>query len=188
MGKGAEGERLTSQRFGLTYTGHLLRRDIQGGARNFMLMNNEEARDAYRGTGLYSMKSGRSGFMELYGEGYFDWHARHSSNQKQFDGAMTDMTPMQVAPLLADWSPPSPNATVCDIAGGQGHLLASVLQHYPSLKGILVDQPTVVDRSLLYLSSRNVSHRASVVGGSIFEPLPTALAACDAFFLKMILH
>mmetsp|Transcript_64845 Transcript_64845/g.163363 ORF Transcript_64845/g.163363 Transcript_64845/m.163363 type:complete len:420 (-) Transcript_64845:211-1470(-) len=186
--QGSKEEGLTSMRFHLTPAGNLLRKGVPGSLRDYVLYINEESRDAYRAAGIHSMTSGRSGFMEAFGEEHFEWYAQRSSKQKLFDDSMTAMTPVQAGPLLADWSPPSPNATVCDIGGGQGHLLAVILQHYPSLKGLLVDQPTVVNRSLAYLASQNVGDRAAVIGASILEPLPSALAACDAFVLKMILH
>jgi methylase of polypeptide subunit release factors len=35
--------------------------------------------------------------------------------------------------------------TICDIGGGQGHLLCALLKAYPHLTGIVLDLPAVVE-------------------------------------------
>lgn len=181
-------EKVTSPRFALTEAGELLRSDVPGSMRDFVLYMGEESREAYRAAGLKSIATGRSGFFEAFGEEHFEWHARHPEKQKRFDASMTAMASFDALPVLGDWEPPAPNSTICDIGGGQGHFLALLLNHYPSLTGILVDQPTVTGRARTHLAGQGVSQRVTVINASILEPLPRSLAPCDVFLLKLILH
>ena len=59
---------------------------------------------------------------------------------------------------------------------------------YPDLKGIVFDLPPVAARATASLAARGLSPRVTAVAGSFFEPLPQALAGCDVFYLKFILH
>jgi O-methyltransferase domain len=73
--------------------------------------------------------------------------------------------------------------TVCDVGGGNGALLASLLAKYPEMEGILFDQPHVVANAGDIL--RHVAYRCRVVPGSFFESVPEG---ADAYVLKSIVH
>ncbi len=81
-----------------------------------------------------------------------------------------------------DW--PS-EGRVCDIGGGTGTLLASILTEHPKLHGVLFDLPAVVDRAPPVLERAGVSDRVEVVGGSFFDGVPTG---CDRYVLQAIVH
>jgi hypothetical protein len=68
--------------------------------------------------------------------------------------------------------------TVVDIAGGQGALLASILDRNPHQRGILFDLPEV--------TARAIEHpRITRVAGSFFE---SVLEGGDLYTLKWIIH
>jgi len=165
-----------------------LMRAVPGGMRDFAMYMNEESRDAFRSAGLSSVSSGRSGFVEAFGEEHFAWHEHHSEMQQRFDAVMMSLTPVNVAPLLGDWKPPAANSTVCDIGGGQGHLLAKILQQFPETRGWVADQSSVVNRSSAFLKSRGLGDRGTAVAADLLAPMPQELVACDVFVLKLILH
>ena len=74
---------------------------------------------------------------------------------------------------------------VCDIGGGQGHLLTSLLAAQPHLRGTVFDLPEVVGkRELLWADRMGVADRCSYVGGDMFTSVPAA----DGYTMKMILH
>jgi predicted O-methyltransferase YrrM len=75
--------------------------------------------------------------------------------------------------------------TLADIGGGQGELLARILAAYPTLRGILFDQPDVVRSAGALLERAGVADRCEVVGGSFFETVP---AGADAYLLKSVIH
>ena len=64
-------------------------------------------------------------------------------------------------------------------------LLAAVLARYPSVDGVLFDQPDVVAGAHELLSTTGVSPRCRVVGGSFFDAVPDG---GDAYLLKSVIH
>jgi O-methyltransferase domain len=75
--------------------------------------------------------------------------------------------------------------TFCDVAGGYGHLMCALLLANPSLRGIVLDLPEVVeDRDELWATKLGLQQRCQYVAGDMFEAVPEA----DAYSLKMILH
>ena len=80
----------------------------------------------------------------------------------------------------------SPFATIADIGGGHGNILAAILRGHPAASGILFDQPHVVAAAGPYLVASGVADRCRTVGGDFFtDPLP---AGADAYVLSQILH
>jgi hypothetical protein len=67
---------------------------------------------------------------------------------------------------------------IADIGGGIGSLLVDILDAYPSCRGILFDQPKVVQQA--------ISHdRLESIGGDFFQSVP---AGADAYILRWIIH
>ena len=66
-----------------------------------------------------------------------------------------------------------------------GRLLASILQTYPSLHGVLFDLPHVVKGAAPLLAAAEVSNRCEVVGGDVFIEVPTGY---DTYLLSRVLH
>ena len=177
-------------KFSLTPAGDMLRKDHPGTLRDFMLMINEETKFAWRAAGTDALKTGASGFKQHFGQEFWAWHSEsaHEAQMAQFDRAMKSFSVEMAGSLLVDWAPPTPNATVCDIGGGGGHMVAAMAQHYPELKGIMFDLPPVAQRAQATLAAAGVGDRVSTIGGSFLAALPAELAQCDAFYLKFILH
>ena len=72
--------------------------------------------------------------------------------------------------------------TIGDIGGGLGHLLQAVLKSAPKLRGVLFDQPHVVERVGV---DETIANRLVLQGGDFFRgPLPR----CDAYVLMEVLH
>ena len=74
---------------------------------------------------------------------------------------------------------------VCDIGGGTGTLLASVLRANPGASGVLFDLPTVVAKAPPVLEAAGVTDRVELVGGSFFESVPVG---CDRYLMQAIVH
>jgi hypothetical protein len=72
-------------------------------------------------------------------------------------------------------------ATVVDVAGGRGALLAAILARHPAMRGVLFDQPHVV--AGVHLAG--VEDRCDIVGGNMFVEVP---AGGDAYVMKAILN
>jgi hypothetical protein len=75
---------------------------------------------------------------------------------------------------------------LCDIGGGHGHLMCSLLLSRPHLKGTVLEMEEVIqDKTLLWTNKMGIAaDRCSYVSGDMFYEVPSA----DAYFMKMILH
>jgi hypothetical protein len=74
---------------------------------------------------------------------------------------------------------------LCDVGGGHGYLLCSLLAKYPSLRGTVYElESAIMHNDLLWASKMNVGDRCTYVAGDMFKEVPTA----DAYLLKHILH
>jgi hypothetical protein len=69
---------------------------------------------------------------------------------------------------------------VCDIGGGQGVLLHSILTANPHLTGILYDLKNVLKDHVL----TDMSDRVQILDGNFFESVPMA----DVLMLKNVVH
>ena len=119
----------------------------------------------------YSVRTGENAFAAVHGESVWDYLAKHPDEQRVFDEAMTALSEA-VAEEVVDAYDFGRFGTVVDVGGGRGMLLAAVLSRFPSVDGVLFDQPDVVAGAHELLSAAGVSQRCRVVGGSFFDSVP----------------
>lgn len=74
--------------------------------------------------------------------------------------------------------------TVCDLGGGSGAALVSLLSHEPRLRGMLVDVPAVVEGAAAPLAAAGVADRCSLVAGSFLDRVPSG---ADVYLLCRVL-
>jgi hypothetical protein len=73
----------------------------------------------------------------------------------------------------------------CDVGGGHGHTLCSLLVKYPHLQGTVLERPSVIaDPALLRADNMGVGGRCTYVPGDMCQEVPRA----DAYLMKRILH
>jgi hypothetical protein len=130
-----------------------------------------------------TLRTGRAAAPRVLGMPYWDYLATHPDQQALFDQAMQQRAgalSLACVPVL-DWPA---SATIADIAGGTGTLLAAVLQAAPGAHGILVDQPRVLERARPFLQGHGVADRCTLHPGDLFAPPPPA----DLYLLASVLH
>jgi hypothetical protein len=71
--------------------------------------------------------------------------------------------------------------TVVDVGGGQGRLLAGLLEATPGLSGVLVDRPEVVAGAEAVLRAAGVADRCAVVGGDFHTMANENFVVMDHF-------
>jgi SAM-dependent methyltransferase len=90
---------------------------------------------------------------------------------------------LNIPALLAlDWER---SRVVVDVGGGTGQALISILQAHPHLKGILVDQPQVIDGARALVKSAGVETRCKLEPCDIFKSVPSG---ADTYILGHVLH
>jgi len=131
----------------------------------------------------YSVQTGKTSFEHVFGAMIWDYLGKHPDHGAVFDAAMSFVT-ASMGDAVARGYDFSGFETICDVAGGRGLLLGSVLAQHRNLRGILFDRPPVVATAGPTLESAGVAARCQVVGGNFFETLPEA----SAYMVKSILH
>lgn len=177
-----------ARRFGLTEAGRLLQADHPQSLRGVTLL--EEGPEHYAiWRHLPDMvKEGRqNAFMREFGRHAFEHAGVDPDYEQVFDAAMTSYSGLQSGLVLEalDGYDFSGAATICDVGGGRGHMLCSLLAANPHLDGMVLERPDVIaDAGKLWAEPMGVAERCEFVGGDMFRDAPPA----DIYTMKMILH
>ncbi|WP_314251525.1 methyltransferase [Streptomyces kutzneri] len=133
-----------------------------------------------------AVRSGGSVFHELYGKGFFDYlHQDAHESAHVFNRAMTTSS-VQSALDVAELLDLTGISVVADIGGGQGHVLASLLEKHPTVRGVLLDLPGVAAKADPRLRDDGpLAARADIVPGDCREAIPVD---ADMYIIKNILE
>lgn len=132
-------------------------------------------------------EGGRDGFVREFGHPIFVHTVEAPGYGAVFNDAMSSLSGAETAMVLEALAPYDFSAIshVCDVGGGHGHLLCSLLAKYSHVRGTVYELQSVIEqRDLLWAEKMNVASRCEYVAGDMFTAVPSA----DAYFLKHILH
>jgi ubiquinone/menaquinone biosynthesis C-methylase UbiE len=130
-----------------------------------------------------AVQTGETAFDLAHGAPFFDFLAANPALNTLFDGAMAMMSAPENE-VIARTYPFGENTRVADIGGGQGGLLATILQEHPTISCVLFDQAQVLENPA-HLMAASVHDRCELIAGDFFN---TAPPGCDVYILKRILH
>jgi orsellinic acid C2-O-methyltransferase len=173
-----------ADRFELTELGSTLRSDVPESVRSFLTMLCDDWSWQSWGDLVESLRTGEIAVDRVMGMPLFDYLGQHPEKGALFNKAMSDMT-RTVAPGVVAGYDFSPFETVVDVGGGNGTLLARILEAAPATRGVLFDLPKVLDDAAPVLEAAGVADRCELVGGDFFESVPEG---GDAYLMKMVLH
>ncbi|MFD5794371.1 methyltransferase [Streptomyces diastatochromogenes] len=133
-----------------------------------------------------AVRTGKNVMEDLYGKEFFTYLNEDAPESADvFNRAMTrssEQSAREVAALLDL----SGAGSVADIGGGQGHVVACLLDKYPEMRGSLLDLPRVVENALPRLrEGGDLAHRARIVPGDAREAIPVP---ADVYIIKNILE
>jgi hypothetical protein len=131
----------------------------------------------------HSVRTGEIAFDHAHGTDVWGFFSKNQDEQRTFNEAMTEFTKL-FNPAIVKAYDFSKAGTLADIGGGHGALLMSVLKENPSVRGILFDQPHVVEGAAAPVKDAGLAGRCHLVGGNFFESVPAA----DTYMMKMIIH
>jgi hypothetical protein len=170
---------LGGEHYALTDVGRLLLKDVPGSIYMAMLFIGEEPwQNAWRNF-AHALTTGDNAFEPVMGAGFFDYLDQHPEYGAPFNQWQTILTTM-TARAITEAYDFTPFGTICDIGGGQGILLKSILTADPHLRGILYDQGNVVKEHVL----ADLAERVEIQSGNFFESVPAA----DVLLMKNVLH
>lgn len=171
------------RRFALTPLADLLRADHPRSVRAQAIFQGEEPYQAW-GELRYSLRTGAPAFDHVYQMSHFAYLAQHAEASAVFNRAMSDNTARSVTTVVSAYAFPT-TGVVVDVGGGHGAFIAAVLRAHPGLRGVLFDQPHVVEGAASTLEEAGVAPRCARVGGDFFvPPLPTG----DLYWLRQVIH
>ena len=177
----AEGE---DGRFSNLEMGELLRTDSPQSLRDGALALTQESWwDAWREL-TPTVREGYIPLERVLGMPFWEMLAGDPEWAARFNGFMVNQTSVFVPEMLGAFDFAS-RAHVVDIGGGNGALIAGVLEANPSLRGTVFDLEAGLDGARELLARRGVADRCSLVPGSFFESVP---GDGDTYLLRMILH
>ncbi|MGW0826346.1 methyltransferase [Streptomyces sp. NPDC002845] len=133
-----------------------------------------------------AVRTGRNVVEGLYGKEFFDYLNEDAPESADvFNRAMTTSS-VQSARDVAQFLDLSGSSSVADIGGGQGHVVASLLEKYSSIHGILLDLPRVVENADPRLRAGGaLADRMRVVPGDCRVDIPVQ---ADVYIIKNILE
>jgi len=169
--------------FALTPVGACLRSDAPQGLRSWALMESAEYYQAAWDHLLTSVRNGAPAFEGAVGEPFYRYLDRHPVDGANFSQTMREVTAVIVDAVLAAHDFASV-ARVVDVGGGYGTLLTSLLQRYPTMRGVLFDTPAVIERARPQIQATGAADRCELIGGDFFAALP---AGGDLYLLSRVL-
>jgi hypothetical protein len=169
--------------FSNTMLSRFLRSGTAGSLRNVALFYGDQTYLAFEHF-ENQLRTGEVAYVKRYGADVFSNLGRDSERFAVFNNAMAELCYEQAGAILDAYDFSGINM-LCDIGGGNGSLLAAVLERHSKLNGILVDLPEVIGIAKQYFSQRKLHSRVSAVGGDFFKPLNSRADAC---MMKYIIH
>lgn len=170
-------------RFDLTPVGNLLRSDVPGSMRPIATYVCDPWSWKPWGDLASSVKSGQPVFDRMFGEGVFDYLAKHPDEAATFNAGMTGFSQQAAAAVLKAYDF-SKFGTVVDVGGGHGSLLLAILRANPSVKGVVFDAPQVASGAAEAIKAAGMADRCRAEGGDFFRSVPGG----DLIVMKNIIH
>lgn len=133
---------------------------------------------------LHSVQSGECAFERAFGVNAWAHRAENESSAQAFDDGMASLMGAHHQAVLAA-HPLDACERLFDIAGGDGQFMVAALSAWPKLRGVVLEQPHVVPRTLQRLAQVGLSARCEVVAGDIFSSIP---AGGSAYLMSRVIH
>lgn len=181
-------EATDDRRFSLTEAGELLSADHPMSLRGVARL--EEGPTHYAvWTHLTDLvrEGAPDGFQREFGHPIFEHADADPDYAERFYESMTSLSRVESEWVSGLLEPADVAAFdhVCDVGGGHGHLLCTLLQDADGTVGTVLELPDVVDAAERHWHEQlGVADRVEYVPGDFFDSVPEA----DAYLLKHILH
>lgn len=176
-------EETKAGRFELTALGALLRTDSPNSVSAMAATFCDEGIWRAWGNLAHSVRTGETAFEHVFGVHSYEYIARNPELAAAFHEAMAEAT-RNAAPSIAASYDFSPYETVVDVGGGDGTLIAAILEANTHMRGILFDTAPGVEAAPAKLEAAGVADRCRISAGDFFESVPIG----DVYLLKTVVH
>jgi len=131
-----------------------------------------------------AVRTGDAAFDKVYGTSFFDHLSANPEVSELFNSAMRQGTTLaaQQLPHQYDFGH---FRTIADIGGGDGTLLAGLLQAHPRVRGILFDTATGIAEADRTLRDAGVGERCAILEGDFLTAAPEG---AELYLLKSVIQ
>ncbi|PKV93966.1 O-methyltransferase [Amycolatopsis echigonensis] len=131
-----------------------------------------------------AVRTGEAVVPRLYGKPFYQYLNEDAPESSAvFDKAMTAVSSLSSGRVVEAFDVTG-IGTVVDVAGGQGHLLRTLLERYPDLHGVLFDLAGTVSEADRALVDGELADRCRIVAGDCIKEMTVA---AEMYILKNIL-
>lgn len=131
-----------------------------------------------------TLKDGKCRFADVNGAPLFELFTRDKELSEYFGKCMANLYGPQAAKIASGY-PFGKYASLIDVGGGQGHILAAILSRHEMLHGTLFDIAPTAALARRFLGQCSLANRYEVLDGDFFVAVPTGY---DAYLLKSVVH
>jgi O-methyltransferase domain/Dimerisation domain len=171
-------------RYELNPLGHTLRSDAPGSMTGMARLVGAPQWREHWSQLVEAVRTGEAVLPKLRGKDPFEYLRGEPELAEIFNHAMTNISELAVAPVIAAYDF-GPYPTIVDVGGGHGRLLAAILTTTPGAHAVLYDLSQVVASAATLLREHNVADRVRIASGSFFDGVPPG---GDAYVLKNVIH
>ncbi|WP_188186663.1 methyltransferase [Nonomuraea sp. SYSU D8015] len=176
-------ERRAGAAYSLSPSGELLRTGVEGSLRGLAVLYGEDYFARAWEHLDEALRTGAPAFELAFGTSVFDHLAAHPAAAAIYNEGMAATADfMRAIPKVCDLSGVR---TFVDVGGGNGALLAVLLQAAPDARGVLLDLPDVAAAGSTRLSALGLTGRYEAVAGDFFAGVPSG---GDLYTLSRTLH
>ena len=170
--------------FTMTPLAQALCSESHGSLRDVAVLYGDEWLWRAYGRMLHSVRTGQPAFDDVHGRPFYEYLDEDRAASAVFHQAMSGYSARESAAIVEayDWSRA---ATVVDVGGGHGTLLAAILRANEHLTGVVCDLPSVVAGAERRLAEAGLSSRAVAVAVDFFRAVP---GGGSVYLLKSVLH
>ncbi|HJY80819.1 MAG TPA: methyltransferase, partial [Candidatus Binatia bacterium] len=168
----------TTRTFALAPMGEWLCRDHPHSLRGMTLL--EEGPETYatwRHLPALITEGQQNAFVREFGQPVFERAAQNPSYGAVINEAMSSYSRIHTTLVLEalEHYDFSGITHLCDVGGGHGYMLCSLLVQYPHLRGTVLELPSVIaQHELLWADKMGVGDRCTFVPGDMFREVPPA--------------
>ena len=131
-----------------------------------------------------AVRTGRPVMEELYGQSFWAYLERHPDEGRIFHRSMVEFTRDLALIIAAAWDFGCAGS-ICDVGGGAGELLATIVERHPGLRGVCFDVTSALDGAPATFARHGVTDRCTVEAGDHLARVPEGHGA---YLLKNIVH
>jgi hypothetical protein len=178
-------QEIEPETFAQTQKSYLQRTDIPNSLHDFTLLLGERWLWESWFDAQHTIKTGEAASLKTLGKDVWQYFREDDPEAgKRFHQAMSSLSTLYNLAIARSYDFSSAS-TIVDVAGGQGRLLATILQMYPTVHSTLFDQPPVIELAIQDNFLDIHKNRVAFVGGDFFEAVPSG---ADIYILKQVIH